>query len=95
MNWKTEKRNKHPKHLRTISIVMAVAIALGLFAGIVLAEGGNMGINDVNAIQNTTGIMTDTRESCIANTSFEITIPHSKEKLKIVECRDKFILASW
>ena len=38
MNWKTEKRNKHPKHPRTISTVMAVAIASSLFAGIVPAE---------------------------------------------------------
>lgn len=46
-----------------------------------------MGINDVNAIQNTTGTMTDTRESCIANASFKITIPHSKEKLKMPKKR--------
>ena len=66
---------------------MAVAIALSLLAGIVPAESGNVRITDVDAIQNTTGMMDDTRESCIANASFKITIPHSKEKLKMAKKR--------
>ena len=83
MNGKTEKRNKNSKHPRTTSTVMVVAIALILFAGIVPRGSENAGINDVNSLQNTTGVMTGTRESCIANTSFGRTIPYSNEKLKV------------
>jgi len=80
------KQEKSGKHIRTISVVLAVVIALSVFVGIVPAENENLLIN-AEAAQNMTGTVTGTRENFIGNTSFGITIRHSKERLEIPEKR--------
>ena len=64
--------------------MMAVAIALSVFVGIVPTESENLLIN-AEAAQNMTGAVTGTQENFIGSTSFGITIPHSKERLKMPE----------
>ncbi|MEA1998763.1 MAG: hypothetical protein U9N61_05500 [Euryarchaeota archaeon] len=83
MNWKTENCNKHPKRTRAISAVVIV-IVLIVVTGTVLAESGILSIN-ANSTQNVDDVIKGTHENFIDDTSFEIPIPRSKEKLKIPE----------
>jgi len=80
MSWKKEDSDRQPKRRRTLSVVMAIAIALSLFVGIVPAENGNLSTN-AETTQNATGAVTDTYE----NASFDAVIPQSKERLKVLE----------
>jgi hypothetical protein len=80
MKRKREKPDKGSENRQASFIMIAVTIAISLFAGIVPAENGNLSTN-AETTQNATGAVTDTYE----NASFDAVIPQSKERLKVPE----------